>query len=361
MQHTHLHDLHLALGARMVPYAGWALPVQYTAGPIREHLAVRQAGGLFDISHMARLRIEGADARLLLQKVLTRDLKRSRPGRATYSLMTYADGTIVDDVIVTQFDQHWLLVGNGANRDKDRTWLVNQARGLQVTFRDETEDTAMMACQGPQALAVLSQVLDTDLQDISRFQACTCLFQGVAIEATRTGYTGEDGFEIVCLPAQSRNLFAAILEAGAPAGLLPCGLAARDSLRLEACYPLYGQEIDSTINPLEANLAWAVSFRKPDYIGRDALLKCRLEQPQRQLLGFVMTERGVPRTGYDVYQGNDRIGRVTSGNKSPSLDLFIGLALCRTAPHPYTEIAVDIRGQRKRAQVVPIPFLSKKT
>lgn len=358
LNRTPCHDLHLALGGRMVPFAGWELPVQYTAGPTREHLAVRQAGGLFDVSHMARLAVYGQDALPFLQRVLTRDIGRAKVGSCTYSLLTYEDGTTVDDVIVNRLESHWLVVANAANHAKDLAWLKAQARGFAVTIEDETAQMAMLACQGPVSTPVLSAVLDAGLSKVRRFRSARGTFRGNPIQVTRTGYTGENGFEIYMPAALAPDVFQAILDAGQPAGLQACGLAARDSLRLEAAYPLYGQEISSSISPLEANLAWAVSLRKGGFIGRNALLKQKLEATHRRQVGFVMMDRGVPRSGYPVYAEAGQIGYVTSGNKSPSLDCFLGLAIVAAATQDREYLDVDIRGQRRRARIVPLPFYS---
>ncbi len=340
----------------MVPFAGWELPVQYTAGPIQEHRAVRQAGGLFDVSHMARLIVSGQDAIPFLQRVLTRDVSRVKPGMCTYSLLTYADGTTVDDVIVNRMDEHWMVVANATNRVKDRAWLNYHAGPFNVTIDDETVQTAMLACQGPVAAHVLSRVLAVDVHRLRRFRSTTGTYRDHAIRITRTGYTGEHGFEMFMPATLAPRVFQAILECGQPDGLSACGLAARDSLRLEAGYPLYGQEISSDISPLEANLAWAISWRKGDFIGRDALLKQKLEATHRQQIGFVMQDRGVPRSGYPVYDGTREIGFVTSGNKSPSLNAFIGLALVKPLSRETDRLDIIIRGQPKRARIVPLPF-----
>ncbi len=357
LNRTPCHDVHVALGGRMVPFASWELPVQYTVGPTREHLAVRQAGGLFDVSHMARLAVYGEEALPFLQRILTRDIGKAKPGACTYSLMTYDDGTTVDDVIVNRMDDHWLVVANAANQAKDLEWLRMHAIGFAVTIEDTTDQTAMLACQGPVSTQVLSNVLDVNLRRLRRFRSAWGTFGGSPIQVTRTGYTGENGFELFVPPTLAPDLFQAILTAGQPAGLQACGLAARDSLRLEVAYPLYGQEISAAISPLEANLAWAVSLRKGEFIGRNALLKQKLEATHRRQVGFVMLDRGVPRTGYPVYAGSSAIGHVTSGNRSPSLNQFIGLAL--VAPPPDLDcLDVEIRGQHKRARIVPLPFYS---
>ncbi len=339
----------------MIPYAGWELPVQYRAGPIQEHLAVRSAGGLFDVSHMARIRVTGRDATLFLQRILTRDVARAKLGTCIYSLLAYEDGTTVDDVIVIRLEDQWMVVANAANRTKDLDWFAAHSYGLEVFVEDETEQSAMLACQGPASNRILSKMLAVDLDKLRRFRVIQDEFRGIPIQVSRTGYTGEKGYEVM-LPAHlAPEFFQILVEYGEPEGMQVCGLAARDSLRLEAAYPLYGQEISSSISPLEANLAWAISMQKGDFIGRSALLKQILEAAHRKQIGFMMVDKGVPRSGYLVLVGEERIGYVTSGNRSPSLNEFIGLALVSGAVHT-EDIEIEIRGQRKGARIVNLPF-----
>lgn len=359
MLQTGLYDLHVALQARMVAFAGWSMPVQYAAGPIKEHMAVRRAGGVFDVSHMARLELRGAGVADFLLRVLTRSVARRKPGDAVYSLMTYSDGTVIDDLIAVRKEEGWLLVANAVNRCKDLEWLRRQADGQDVDIVDVTEQTSMLAVQGPDAVRLVSQALGIDAGSLRRFKGQTATWETKSVLITRTGYTGEDGFELVLPRAVGSGLFQHLLDLGRPRGWLPCGLAARDSLRLEACLPLYGHEISQDINPVEADLAWAVSFRNPRFIGRDALLKARLEPPTRRLYAFRMEDKGVPRAGYAVYDQDRRIGTVTSGNKSPTLDQFIGMALCHASTTDMERFAVDIRGRRLAAWVVPKPFYSR--
>lgn len=355
---TPFHDMHLELGARMVNFAGWNLPLQYSEGPIKEHHAVRRSVGLFDISHMGRLRLEGQNAVDLLQKVMTRNVSKTRVTSAIYGLITYADGTVVDDVIAVHRGTHWLLVTNGANRFKVLNWLRAHSSNLEVQVTDETQETAMLAVQGPQACKLLSLLFKSDLEAVGRFKSWEGEFLGQDVLLTRTGYTGEDGFELIGQAPECLMLFRELLNAGAAFGIQACGLAARDSLRLEYGYPLYGHELGSTISPLEAGLDWAVSFRKSHFIGREALLKQKLEGPPRLLIGFRMLENGMPRNGYSVHLKNVRLGEVTSGNKSPTLNKFIGLALCTTLHGSLSEIEIDIRGHRRKAEVVAAPFVT---
>lgn len=342
----------------MVPFAGWEMPLQYPRGPIQEHHAVRQSLGLFDISHMGRIRLEGEEAGKLLQKVFTRNVARTKVNSAVYGLMTYEDGTVVDDVIAVRQDSHWLVVTNGANRTKALNWLRSHSSIYEVKVEDETLETAMVALQGPRACTMLSMLLDADMQAVGRFKSWKGSHKGQDILLTRTGYTGEDGFELICNVDAISLLASDLLSAGESFNIQICGLAARDSLRLEYGYPLYGHELSSKITPLEAGLDWAVSFRKPAFIGRAALLKQKLEGPPRELLGFEMIESGMPRAGYVVHHKDVRLGEVTSGNKSPTLNKFIGLALCTTEYGSPSEIDIEIRGRCRRAEVVATPFVS---
>lgn len=342
----------------MVPFAGWELPVQYRAGPIQEHLAVRQAAGLFDISHMGRLRLEGPGATSLLQRLMTRNMSRIRQGTAVYGLITYADGNVVDDVIAVHRGSYWLLVTNGVNRIKVLSWLQAHNLSGETAISDESLETAMLALQGPKACEALSRLFDTDLGVVGRFRCWDGFYGGQNVLLTRTGYTGEDGFEIQCKSEVGHLLFRRLLEIDSTLGVQACGLAARDSLRLECGFPLYGHEISSDISPLEAGLDWAISFRKKDFIGREALLKQNLEGAPRRLIGFQMVENGMPRANCEVYSGDIKVGEVTSGNKSPILNKFIGLALCAADLDPHCSIYIEIRGKCRQAEIVPLPFVS---
>lgn len=356
MPRTQLYDAHLALGGRMVEFAGWELPVQYPAGPLAEHHAVRTAAGLFDIDHMGQFEVRGPDALPFLQTIQTWDIERVALNEAHYGLMLYEDATIVDDIFIYRLPERWLVIVNAANRAKDLAWMAAHQRGLDVSLIDVSDDLYMLALQGPKAEAILQPLTPADLPALATRTAVETTILDARAVIGRTGYTGEDGFELYVPQDAAATIWQRLLESGAPMGLLPCGLAARDSLRFEAAMPLYGHEIDATINPLEARLGWTVSWDKP-FIGRNALLKVKLEQPARLLVGFEMVERAVPREHYPIAVEGETVGHVTTGMKSPTLDRFIGLGYVpRRLSALGTEIDILVRGQPKRARIVKRPF-----
>ncbi|MHB9032771.1 MAG: glycine cleavage system aminomethyltransferase GcvT [Anaerolineae bacterium] len=354
---TALYDRHLALGGRMVEFAGWELPVQYTAGPTAEHLATRQAAGLFDIDHMGQAEISGPGSLAFLQQVVTADMRGLEPGIARYGLLCYADGGAVDDVFIYVLPERYIVVLNAANRAKDVRWLQAQAVGYDLALRDISDETYMLALQGPRAEAILQPLCPANLAELQRHHALETTVAGVNTLVGRTGYTGEDGFELYFPAASAGGMWDILLERGRPEGLLPAGLAARDSLRFEACMPLYGQEISANRGPVGAGLSWAVAWDKGSFIGRDALLKERLEGSNERLVGLKLTERGVPRHGYRVLADGAPCGEVTSGMYAPTLEGFYALAYV-SAEHaaPGTELTIEIRGKPAAAEVVRKPF-----
>ncbi|MCL5270768.1 MAG: glycine cleavage system aminomethyltransferase GcvT, partial [bacterium] len=295
-----LADTHKAAGARSTHFAGWELPVQYPSGPTEEHLATRRAAGLFDIDHMGQVEVKGADGRSFLQHVTTADLRGLAAGEAKYALLCYADGGAVDDIFIYCLADRFFVVLNAANRAKDLAWLQALSVGYGVSIRDISDETYMLALQGPRSEAILQPLCAANLANLARHHALETEVMGIPTLIGRTGYTGEDGFELYFPTARAGDIWDALLEKGHPTGLLPAGLAARDSLRFEACMPLYGQEITAVRGPVGAGLGWAVAWDKGDFIGRDALLKERLEGPHERLVGLKLTERGVPRPGYRV-------------------------------------------------------------
>jgi len=354
---TRLYDRHVALGARMVEFAGWLLPVQYPTGPKAEHNAVRTTAGVFDIDHMGQVKVSGPDALAFLQRMMTADVGKIEPWQANYALMCYADGTIVDDVFIYRLNDRYMVAINASNNRKDTRWLRAHTSSFDVTIDNVSEQTYMLALQGPNAEAYLQPITDGNLSGLSYHCAMRTIIAGVDCLIGRTGYTGEDGFEIYFAEKEAGPVWDAIMSAGQSHGLVPCGLAARDSLRLEPCLPLYGDEISATTNPLEAGLGWAVSFEKGHFLGRDALMKVWLERPKRRLVAFSMRDRGVPRHGYDVVHDEHVVGTVTSGIYSPTLDDFVGLAYVPSdLRKPGTELAILIRSTAKRAVVVKKPF-----
>jgi len=357
MEKTRLYDRHVALGGRMVEFAGWLLPVQYPTGPLAEHHAVRTAAGLFDVDHMGQVMVHGPDALPFLQHLLTWDLSTLQPDDAHYALMCYNDGTVVDDVFVYRRDGDYMVVVNAANRKKDLRWMSQQARGYDVQITDVSEETYMLALQGPKAEAILQKVCDKDLSQVARFTSAAATVAGVMSLLGRTGYTGEDGFELYFNADEAERVWDTLLAVGKEDGLLPCGLAARDSLRFEACFPLYGHEIHACIDPISARLGYFVRTQKGPFLGRDALLKVRLEGPEQKLVGLEMVERGVPRQNYPVLVDGEPRGHVTTGMKSPTLGKFLALAFVPAAYSKIgTEVEVLIHGKAKKAVVVKTPF-----
>lgn len=356
MQQTALYAAHVELGGRMVDFAGWELPVQYPTGPLAEHNAVRNAAGIFDIDHMGQFTISGPDAESFLQFVQPRDISSMNTWEAAYSMLLYADGTIVDDIFIYRLPQHWMVVVNAANRAKDLTWLQAHASDFDVHLEDISDATYMLAIQGPRAESILQRLVSQDLNTVSARMATEADFSGTTLLLGRTGYTGEDGFEIYLPTEHAPDLWQALLSAGQEDGLLPCGLAARDSLRFEACMPLYGHEISASITPLEARLGWVINWEK-EFIGRAALLKQKLEGPERLLVGFEMVDRAVPREHYPIAIDGQTAGFVTTGMKSPTLDRFLGLAYVPVSHSKIgAEFQVMVRNQPKAARVVRRPF-----
>jgi aminomethyltransferase len=356
---TPLHAAHLRHGARMVEFAGWDMPVQY-AGLIEEHEAVRGAVGLFDVSHMGEVVFRGPKALAALQAIFTNDLSKVADGQAQYGCLCRENGGIVDDVVIYRRSAEDLLVCvNAANRQKDFEWLKAHANGADV--RNESDDWAQVALQGPKALAVLKKLTGIDLDAIKTYRHAPGSVAGITCLIARTGYTGEDGFELFCPSAQAEKLWDALMAAGKPEGIQPAGLGCRDTLRLEMAYRLYGSDMDDDATPLEAGLAWVVKFDKGDFIGRAALQKQKEQGLARKLVGFQLTEPGIARHGHPVVHEGQTVGVVTSGTRSPTLKTSIGLAYVPPAlAAEGSALAVEIRGKPVAAVVVKTPFLSRK-
>lgn len=355
MKYTPLHDIHKQLGARMVDFAGWEMPVLYT-GVVAEHLAVRNRAGLFDVSHMGELEIIGPGALALVQKVTCNDASRLTPGACQYSALLTPEGTFVDDIIVYRKGaDHFLICVNASNADKDFEWVKGHA-STHARVENNSDYYALMALQGPKAKEILQGIGSLPMPS-KPFTFVETTFEKHPLLISRTGYTGEDGVEIYTSPADAPALWNLLMEIGKPLGLLPCGLGARDTLRLEACYPLYGHEIDDHTNPFEAGLNWIVKLSKEDFIGKEALSKIRSE---RKLVGL-QTEGGIARQGYRLFAQEEEIGFVTSGTHSPLLDRPIALGYVKNDfSEVGTKIQVDIRGKKREAIVVSLPFYKKK-
>jgi glycine cleavage system T protein (aminomethyltransferase) len=358
-QRTPLFDTHVRAGARMVDFAGWEMPVQY-AGILEEHEAVRTRVGLFDVSHMGEVIFRGPRALEALSRVFTNDLSKVADGQAQYGCLCRESGGIVDDVVVYRRAADDLLVCvNAGNRQKDFEWLAGHAGGADV--RNESDAWAQLALQGPLAAQLLQRLTTLDLSPIRSYRFGHGDVAGVPCLVARTGYTGEDGFELFCAPDAAARLWDALVEAGQPEGIEPCGLGARDSLRLEMAYRLYGSDMDDGTTPLEAGLGWVVKLDKGEFVGRDALLRQKEQGLARKLVGFVLTDAGIARHGYPVVQDGRKIGEVTSGTKSPSLKTSIGLAYVPPAlAAEGSTFAVEIRSRPAAAKVVKTPFYTRK-
>lgn len=357
LKRTALYDRHVAMGGRMVPFAGYELPVQYPTGPLAEHHAVRTAAGLFDIDHMGQFRLVGPDAELFLQYVQPRDVSEMAVWDAEYSYLCYADGTIIDDIFIYRLPDEWMIVVNASNRDKDLFWLDTHIVGFDCDLVDISDPTYMLALQGPKAQAILQKLTDLDLDSVAFHTAARIDVAGIETLIGATGYTGEYGYELFFPEEKAVAMWETLLEAGAEDGLLACGLAARDSLRFEACLPLYGHELTAEAEPMGARLGWVCDWDKGPWLGREAVLKNKLEGAKLLLVGLEMIDRGVPREHYPVAVDGEVIGWVTTGMKSPTLGKFLAMAY---VPRPYnklgTELDILIRDKPKKAKVVRRPF-----
>jgi len=361
LRKTPLHAIHRESGAKMVPFGGWDMPVEYS-GLIAEHLAVRRAAGLFDVSHMGEFEIEGEGGLAFLQRVTSNDVAKLVDGQAQYSALTLPSGAPVDDVILYRRGEgRYLMVVNAGNLEKDWKWLESQ-RGTGLTLRDRSDDFALLALQGPRAQEILQGLTALDLPKLAFYHFAEGVVAEAAVLVARTGYTGEDGFEIFVAPDRAEGLWRRLIAAGGSAGLVPAGLGARDTLRLEAKMCLYGNDIDESTTLVEAGLGWIVSLdaAKGDFIGRAVLEEQKRTGAPRKLVGFEMTERGIARHGYPIVLDDAPAGTVASGSYAPFLQKNIGLAYLPTPRAAVgSDFAVDIRGRRVAARVVPTPFYKR--
>ncbi len=360
LRETSLTDEHRALGGRLVPFAGWRMPVQYD-GIKKEHEAVRSRAGLFDVSHMGELLIEGPQAIAAVDRLVSNDVSKLEVGRALYTVCCNEAGRILDDLIVYRLeDEKVLVVCNASNRDKIVAHFAKNL-SLDTPWNDVSDEWALLALQGPNALAVMKDLgAPPSLLDLPYFHVSRASLAGVDLWAARTGYTGEDGFELFCASKDAVTLWRALLESGRSHGLQPVGLGARDTLRLEARLMLYGNDITEETHPFEAGLGWVVKLDAGDFIGRDALRAIKAARLQRKLVGFEMTERGIARHGYPIVADGDRVGEVTSGSPGPTVGRNIGLgyvplALAKTG----TSLGIEIRGKVVDAVVVRTPFYKR--
>ncbi len=361
LRRTSLYGVHTGAGARIVEFGGWEMPVQYS-GIVDEHRAVRSTAGLFDVSHMGEVEISGSGALESVQRVITNDAARLAVGQGLYSPMCTPVGGIVDDVTVFRLaEQRYLFVVNAATTAKDFAWIREHARDARAA--DRSSDYALLALQGPKAQTILQRLTRADLPLLRFFHIAEGLdVGGIRCLISRTGYTGEDGFEIAPPWDEAPRVWNALMDAGRPDGLVPVGLGARDTLRLEAGIMLYGNDIDEGTSPLEAPLGWTVKLDKGEFVGREALSAQKERGVERKLIGFEMTDRVIPRHGYPLHTGDRRVGHVTSGTFGPWVNKSIGMGyVARPYALPGTAIEVEVRGKHARATVVKLPFYRRTT
>ena len=354
LKKTPFHEVHVKLGAKMVEFSGFHMPVSYK-GIIKEHNAVRSKAGIFDISHMGEFMLEGKDVIPFLQYIMVNDLDLLEPSKGQYSIMCYEHGTVIDDLVYyEEAPDKFRMIVNAGNVEKDFKWLTDHIGEFDVKITNLSDLRARLAFQGPKADELLQSLVDTDLSKINRFYFAKCNLNGIPIFIARTGYTGERGFEISFENQFAQKIWETLMNLGAS----PAGLGARDSLRLEACYSLYGHEISDTITPIEAGLFWLVKPKKGiDYIGKDILLKQKAEGTDRILVGLNLIDRGIMRDNYKIYKDGEEIGYVTSGGFSPTLDKTIGLGLVKTQFKDVgTDIQIEIRNKLLKGIIVSIPF-----
>ena len=362
LKRTPLHGRHLAAGARMVDFGGWEMPVQYS-GITDEHLAVRTRAGLFDVSHMGQIEIAGNDALAAVQHMTSNDASRLAVGQIQYSALTTPTGGFIDDVLVYRWaDSHYLLVVNASNIEKAASWIRARAADItgDIAVVNASSRYALLALQGPASMAILSELCTLDLEAIKYYGFAPGEVAGARAMVSRTGYTGEDGFEIFLPPAQATRVWDAILLAGRHVDVRACGLGARDTLRLEACMRLYGNEMDETVSVLEAGLAWTVGWSKDSFVGRDALMAERAAGSRRRIVAFEMVDRAIARHGCNVLREGQVCGQVTSGTQTPTIQKAIGMALVPAEmAAPGQALTIDVRGRHVAARVVPEPFYKR--
>ena len=359
MKRTPFYDLHKNAGAKIVPFAGYEMPVLY-AGIMEEHKAVRNAVGVFDVSHMGEFFAKGANALSFLQKITVNDVSKLTPGKAQYSAMCFDDGGIVDDLLIYMLAEHsYMIVVNASNIEKDWEWMKKHCPA-DVTFENNSDETALLAIQGPKSLATMQKLTSANLSVIPYYNFVQGSVAGIEMIISRTGYTGELGFEIYFNVAHAEKIWNAIFDAGKEFGITPIGLGARDTLRLEMGYCLYGNDIDQTTNPIEANLGWITKLNKGEFVAKPILEKIKAEGPKRKLVGMMLNDKAVPRHGYPLVVNGTNVGVVTSGTFSPSLEKGIALGYVNV-PHTQigSKIVMDVRGKMIDATVVDLPFLKK--
>jgi aminomethyltransferase len=364
LKQTPLNSIHRKMGGRMVDFGGWDMPVQYPAGTIEEHLRTRKHAGLFDVSHMGEIDVRGADAIALVNYLVSNDATKLSDGQAQYSALTTPEGTVIDDLLVYRFaSDHLLLVVNAGTTEKDWDWIDSHKQQGAAEFRNVSSDYCQIALQGPDALGILAKLTDVPLADIKYYHFTEGKVDGVPAIVSRTGYTGEDGFEVYAAADKAEQIWNKMLDAGdfgSDTGVIPCGLAARNTLRLEAGMALYGHEINEDTTLLEANLGWICKLNKGDFIGREALAKQKEAGVTRRLVGFDVTERGIARDDQEVVINGERVGKVTSGSPAPFLKKNIGMAYVPAElASEGQQIQIDVRGKLVGAEIVKTPFYKR--
>lgn len=356
---TPLYECHVQVEGKIVPFAGYLLPVQYKSGVIAEHMAVRKSAGLFDVSHMGEVVLKGNDALKNIQMLVTNDCSKMVVGQVKYSPLCNEEGGVVDDLLIYKMqEEEYLIVVNASNRHKDVEWMKAHLFG-DVELLDISDDMALIALQGPQAMAILSKLTDANQLPIKYYTFKDKVnVSGISCMVSKTGYTGEDGYELCCKNEDAVKLWELLLDVGSEEGLIPCGLGARDTLRLEAGMPLYGHEMDDNISPIEAGLGFAVKLKKENFIGKKGIID--RGTPTRTRVGLKITGRGIARENCPVFYGDKEIGKTTSGTHSPYLAYPIAMALVDAdASSIGTELEVDVRGRRISAEIVALPFYKR--
>jgi aminomethyltransferase len=360
MQQTELYRSHERLGAKFVEFAGWEMPVEYS-GSRKESIAVRTSAGLFDVSHMGEIEIIGRDSAKFCQWITTNDISKLRNFQAQYTILCNHVGGVIDDVIIYKYsDEHFLMCVNAVNTAKDLEWIGSIEGEFEVEVLDKSLEYSQLALQGPESQNIICDTFGVDFCNLKRFYFLQISWNDIDLIVARTGYTGEDGFEIFIPWGYATGVWEAILTKGGQYNIVPTGLSGRDILRLEMAYPLYGHEINEDINPIESGLSRYVRIDKGDFIGRRALLRVLETGPKKKLIGFEMIDRGIPRQGYPVLRGEVQLGTVTSGTLSPSLEKSIGMALLNTNAVVGESLDIEIRGTRRKSRIVSTPFYTNK-
>jgi len=360
LKRTPLYDEHVAAGGKMVPFAGFEMPVQYPTGIRAEHRAVREGVGLFDVSHMGEFVVRGPQALALVQRISINDASKLEVGQAQYSAMCHESGGVVDDLLIYRFSDRYMLVVNASNLHKDLAWVETHAEAFEVDIEDISDQTGLLAVQGPRARDTLRSLASIDLDTVRYYRFVEGDVCGIPAVISGTGYTGEDGFELYIEAGDTPAVWHALLASGEPFGIVPTGLGARDSLRLEMGYALYGQELDDAHTPLESGLGWVTKLDKADFVGRDALVAQKTAGLAHRLVGLVATERGFPRSGYDIVSEGETVGTITSGTMSPSLGTGVAMGYVPTELSAKgTPLHIDSRGRSFGTVVSATPFYTQ--